>query len=663
MSEAKQVDIEAATAAAPPGRDSGSGDEQTDRSKAALATSSVGDVVQSKGVTRMEAVYREARTDRKTFYLVGASVLVCAWAYSLDTSTTSYYSIDASSYYKQHSTVLSTLSIATSIIGAVSKPFMAKFSDITSRPYTYLLALAFYAVGYVVAATSRSIAAYIVGEVFVAVGGSGLDLINDIIVADLTPLEWRGFVSSLLSTPFIINTWFSGKIVEAMSSRGQWRWGYGMFAIIMPVALGPAIAVLIYLDRKAKKHGLVNMASSNAARRAAADALAEKQDRSSPRGLVVAAAATGPQEPWARALLRNWHEIDAFGLIILGFGWSLLLLPFSLKTYAEHGWRNPSMIAMMVVGGVLLIAYVVYEMKWAKMPSAPRRLVFNKTFIMSIIIDSFYFFAGNMRGLYWSSYVLVAKPWSQQEWVYYGNTMTLALCIFGPITGLLQRWTHRYKAIQLSGLCLKIIGMGILLSGRRATDNTAAMVLSMLLIGAGGAMSVVGTRVASQACVPHQDVALAISLLSLWSKIGSAVGGAVVAVIWSSQMPGQLRAHLPAGTPEATVKKIFGNVKAARTLYAFDSPMRRGIIEAYRRTLFYCLAPALALAFVPLVAACFQTNFYLGKQQNAVTNVGNDGQPLSEEEQNPPPLPPATSKKERFLRFWGGQSAAPARRS
>lgn len=165
-----------------------------------------------------------------------------------------------------------------------------------------------------------------------------------------------------------------------------------MFAIIMPVALGPAIAVLIYLDRQAKKHGLVNMASSNAARRAAVDSFAEKQDITSPRGLIVAAAPhTDVQESWGKALLRNWYEIDAFGLILLGFGWSLLLLPFSLKTYATHGWQNHSMIAMMVVGGVLLIAYVVYEIKWAKMPSAPRRLVFNKTFVMSIIIDSFYF--------------------------------------------------------------------------------------------------------------------------------------------------------------------------------------------------------------------------------------------------------------------------------
>jgi hypothetical protein len=53
--------------------------------------SDVGDVVQSRGVTRMEAVYREARSNRVSFWLIGASVLVCAWAYSLDSSTTSYY--------------------------------------------------------------------------------------------------------------------------------------------------------------------------------------------------------------------------------------------------------------------------------------------------------------------------------------------------------------------------------------------------------------------------------------------------------------------------------------------------------------------------------------------------------------------------------------------
>jgi hypothetical protein len=78
---------------------------------------------------------------------------------------------------------------------------------------------------------------------------------------------------------------------------------------------------------------------------------------------------------------------------------------------------------------------------------------------------------------------------------------------------------------------------GRMLDGNKATSSTAAMVLVMILIGFSGSMSVVGPRVASQRSVPDQDVALVISLLSLWSKICSGIGSAIVVVIWSDQMP------------------------------------------------------------------------------------------------------------------------------
>ncbi|KAK7422838.1 hypothetical protein QQX98_001400 [Neonectria punicea] len=275
---------------------------------------------------------------------------------------------------------------------------------------------------------------------------------------------------------------------------------------------------------------------------------------------------------------------------------------------------------------------------------------------MAIVIDGIYLLAGNIRGLYFSSYTLIAKDWSYQNWVYYGNTLTLALCIAGPLVGLAQRWTHRYRAIQIVGLCVKIIGMGVLIDGHQATNNTGALVVSMVLIGFGGSMSVVGSRVASQASVPHQDVALVISLLSLWSRIGSAVGSAVVAVIWSSYMPDELREHLPAPVNETLVQTLFSSVSSIRTLYDFDDPVRQGAIVAYRNSLYYCLVTALGLAFIPLMAAFFQINFFLGKQQNAVTNVGNDGLPLDEKDRNPEPLPPPKDRKEAFLRFWAGRS-------
>jgi hypothetical protein len=45
------------------------------------------------------------------------------------------------------------------------------------------------------------------------------------------------------------------------------------------------------------------------------------------------------------------------------------------------------------------------------------------------------------------------------------------LCFFGIIAGLIQRWTHRYKLLQIIGLGIKIIGMGLLVSGGRGTTS------------------------------------------------------------------------------------------------------------------------------------------------------------------------------------------------
>lgn len=98
----------------------------------------------------------------------------------------------------------------------------------------------------------------------------------------------------------------SGKIVQATDYRNQWRWGYVMFAIIMPAALGPAIVVLLWLDPKAKKHGIVNIASSKVVRCDARE-LAEKEGHEGPHGAVIAPAAK-LSRTWMETLKHNLEE-------------------------------------------------------------------------------------------------------------------------------------------------------------------------------------------------------------------------------------------------------------------------------------------------------------------------------------------------------------------
>lgn len=165
-------------------------------------------VFHSRGVDRIEAVKASMDVSKRGKWariLLAISLLICAWSYSLDSSTTYNYSPYATSSFNHHS-MISTLAIATNLMSSVCKPILAKIADITSRPTTYVLVLALYVLGYIIVASSSTISAYIIGEVFVAIGSSGIDLMNTIIAADITPLKYRGLLFGILSTPYLITT-------------------------------------------------------------------------------------------------------------------------------------------------------------------------------------------------------------------------------------------------------------------------------------------------------------------------------------------------------------------------------------------------------------------------------------------------------------------------
>lgn len=54
---------------------------------------------------------------------------------------------------------------------------------------------------------------------------SGLQLLTQIIIADITTLKWRGLVSSLVSAPFLINAFVGANISTAVLGHAGWRWG------------------------------------------------------------------------------------------------------------------------------------------------------------------------------------------------------------------------------------------------------------------------------------------------------------------------------------------------------------------------------------------------------------------------------------------------------
>ncbi|KAL1888444.1 hypothetical protein Sste5346_009561 [Sporothrix stenoceras] len=562
------------------------------------------------GVSRVEAfnkvLYQSGRKGKILLWMLGISIFLTMFVYALDQGiTSSIFSTLAASTFGVHSQI-GTVSTASQIIRAISKPFIGKLADITSRPTTYCIILVFYVLGFIVAASASTFASYTVGICFTSIGKSGLDLLSDIIVADLTPLEWRGFFSACLSLPFIVTVPINGFISTGF--YGNWRWGLGMFAIMIPVLLMPAIITLYTMQRRGKRAGMVTMADSKDVRTGRAESSASNI------------------QYWAGLLYRGLVDIDIIGLVILGFAFSLILLPITLAADAKNGWHNPSMIAMIVLGFVFLFAFAAFEYYLAPKPLMTRNILKNRAFIAGVIIHTFNQLASAVRNTYFSSYILIIKQWTTYQWTIFLGITTMGLCIVGPFVGLIHRKTHRYKTVMVAGAAAKVLGYGLLIQGNgNMTQDTARLVAAQLIFCL-SSLNVVGARVGVQASVPHDDVASLISIITLWSTLGSSVGSAVASAIWTNQMLDQMRVELP-GVPESTIKTVYGSIRSLRT-YAFDDPIRQGSIRAYAIVNGHITTASICLSVVTLFASICMPNFYLGKQQNAVDNKGLDGTPV-----------------------------------
>jgi hypothetical protein len=97
---------------------------------------------------------------------------------------------------------------------------------------------------------------------------------------------------------------------------------------------------------------------------------------------------------------------------------------------------------------------------------------------------------------------------------------------------------------------------------KRPTD--AVLVSSQVLTGIGGAISITSSYVAVQASVPHQDMAIAVAVLNLWSSIGSSISIAISASVWNKQLPAKLTEYLGPTHNATEIAGIFGSIFVAR---------------------------------------------------------------------------------------------------
>lgn len=80
-------------------------------------------------------------------------------------------------------------------------------------------------------------------------------------------------------------------------------------------------------------------------------------------------------------------QIDLIGLILLCAALALILLPFTLAGGVTRDWKQPHVLATLLVGFlVALPAFVVWETKAARYPLLPVKLFRDRTLLAGFCI-------------------------------------------------------------------------------------------------------------------------------------------------------------------------------------------------------------------------------------------------------------------------------------
>ena len=248
------------------------------------------------------------------------------------------------------------------IISAVVKPPMAKISDVFGRLEAFTISVLIYIIGYIQMAAANNVKTFASAQIFYSAGSTGLQILEQVFIADTSNLLNRALVSAIPETPFLVTTWIGPQIAGHFTPPRNWRWGFGLWAIVLPVAFLPLAASLAVNARKAARLGMLQPSPF--------------------RG-------EGP----GTVLKSLWFDIDAFGLILLCAAVCLILLPCTLAPEARHRWKNPSMIAMIIVGGLCLLVFPFWERSKKLAPKAffPRALFQRRTVLAGVSIAFFYY--------------------------------------------------------------------------------------------------------------------------------------------------------------------------------------------------------------------------------------------------------------------------------
>ncbi|MFD6448731.1 MDR family MFS transporter [Promicromonospora sp. NPDC060204] len=446
---------------------------------------------------------------------------------------------------------------------AIAMPLYGKFGDLYGRRWPFLVAVGLFVVASLGGGMAQSFEALVAWRAVQGLGGGGLMILSQAIIADIIPASDRGKYMGPMGALFGISA-VAGPLLGGWLTDGPgWRW---TFWINVPI--GIAAWFIAYFALKLPSH-------------------------------------------------RSGRPTDWGGILTMALGTTGIVLLTSWESLGHDGydWSDPTLLGVLFGTAVLVGLFIFIENRVAE-PLIPLRLFKNRTFTITTLI-------GLVLGMGMFSAMAMLPTFLQMS-AGAGVTesgllmlpMMAGVMLTSIVSGFAISKTGRYKMFPVAGLAITILGMIWLtrLEGGMSLWLFGAMIF---VLGAGMGLIMQTIVLAVQNSVDPHELGTATSSNNFFREIGAAVGTAAFTTVFTSRLTDNLQGVFE-GLPEGAAPAGGGSSLTPQIVQQLPEPLRSGVVDAFADSLapaFWYLVP---LVVVGLVLALFLKEVKLSNQAGMV---------------------------------------------